>query len=339
MASSKGQPEVISDFGQIWDDMKSRPLLEIVGVSSLSTVGTVLNAPNPVSKGWEALADKLGYSRDKIEMLRQEGNKMYQKCPGELLLETWGGRGSGSTLQVLEQALIDIDRLDVLEELQKAAKDECTLSVTICIHQKERSMTLPGVWGMLTLGQALEGALEETGLRTDDFEIQGSESESGQAMSWTTKARECKGIHLRLVKKKLPQPRVDVTRDEVCWEELTKIPGFHHNIPDDPAAIHTFMFNYLRDEGWYVIRKCENNKLAVSVTYLGEIRHFRIGHTDGRFYFRKDEFQASSLHELIETYKWNDLPAKCGRLNGSAHNTSNPPVPDRERGVRLLKPV
>ncbi|CAH1264602.1 Hypp3036 [Branchiostoma lanceolatum] len=731
MAGSKGQ--VMPDFGQLWEELKSRPLLDIVGISSLSTVGTLLNVSNPgVTKGWEALAEKLGYSRVEVEALRHEGNKLYQKTPGELLLEVWGGRGASSTLQVLEQALRDLDRPDVLEELQKAVKDECALSVTFCTGQQERSLTLPGVLGMSTLRQALEGAVKQTGLRTDDLEIQGSE------MTWTTRARECKGIHLRLVKKGCPQPpehdvrnvrkspptdsprklpivdknavvkaggnnrsskkantvsgpnnrdrpplplrrgqsdrsalrpkhpptaatiinvfatpgtninivnenstlsaatssvdgksvtcrpieasessaqnakenvlptqrsensaersglssavtigkesksvttetcspveetkkqtilssgmpvketkeqtpplsgvpveetrgetqlssdvpieetteltpsfsavpieeqsllssgvpveetknqtqissglpieetrkqillsstspveetreltpplakenktstsgkafhkdqdiltgrdssaprpraevatqpnvrpklppkrtksttiapqvpqqeegflqhtlpfqeddyslplggagqhahpsrtsgriisdrpcgsgchgdrrrRVDSVLDDVTWEEVAKVPGFHHHIPDDPAAIHTFMFNYLRDEGWYVIRKCADDKLAVSVTYLGDIRHYRIHRADGRFYFRRDEFQARSLHELLETYKWNDLPAKpadrpssssSSPNNGAAQSLSTPPVPTRDRGVRLLKPV
>ncbi|XP_066283845.1 uncharacterized protein [Branchiostoma lanceolatum] len=731
MASSKGQ--VTSDFGQLWEELKSRPLLDIVGISSLSTVGTLLNVSNSVTKGWEALAERLGYSRVKVEALRHEGNKLFQKTPGALLLEVWGGRGASSTLQVLEQALRDLDRPDVLEELQKAAKDECALSVTFCTGQQERSLTLPGVLGMSTLRQALEGAVKQTGLRTDDFEIQGSQ------MTWTTRAKECKGIHLRLVKKECPQPpqhdvpavreapptdsprelpiveenavkaglnsrsskkantvsgpnvrdrpplpvrrsqsdgsalhpkhlpstgtvpptiinvfatpgtnihivnensalsaatssvdgksvtcrpieasesstenakenvlptqrsensaersglssavtigkesksvttetcspveetkkqtelssgmpvkeakeqtpplsgvpveetrgetqlssgvpieetteltpsfsavpieeqsllssgvpveetknrtqissglpieetrkqillsstmlveetreltpplskenkatsgkafhkdqggfaagrnssaprpraevatqsnvrpklppkrtkstviapqvaqqkegclqhtlqfqdddyslplggvgqyarpprtsgsiisdrpcggschgdrrrRVDSVVDDVTWQEVAKVPGFHRHIPDDPAAIHTFMFNYLRDEGWYVIRKCADDKLAVSVTYLGDIRHYRIHRAGGRFYFRRDEFQARSLHELLETYKWNDLPAKpadrpspSSRNTGSAQSPSTPPVPTRDRGVRLLKPV
>ncbi|XP_035677091.1 uncharacterized protein LOC118416122 isoform X2 [Branchiostoma floridae] len=617
--SSKEQLK--SDSGQLWEDIKSRPLLEIVGISSLSTVGTLLNVSNPVTKGWEALAETLGYSRVEIEALRHEGNKPYQRSPGVLLLEGWGGRGASSTVQVLEQALLDLDRLDVIEELQQATKDQCNLSVTFHMGQHERSLTLPGVPGMSTLRQALEGAIEQTGLSTDAFEIHGSE------MTWSTRARECKGKHLHLVQKKFPQPRhvseasptdsprepqgvedkprnnrpkltkastvsgpvatstssrvrpaipvqrsqsersalhpkdqpnrtasptinifaapgtsinilngkgamteptpfveskstngqrkeasvlsstqnptenaistphrsdisaernapssetigekipsrtterssvcapvqetkeqvtrsklplpkeetfctsvdsfhkggleassgkigprplgelktqshappklppkknkpsrtasqvpiqeegslqqaeediysrplaecsrptpvpvvseipcgsshgdrrrqLDSVLDDVNWEEIANVPGFHHDIPDDNAAIYTFMFNYLRDEGWYVIRKCADNKLAVSVTYLGDIRHYRIHHTDGRFYFRRDEFQACSLHELIETYKWNDLPAKTDRssaADGSGQDLlSSPPVPARNRGVRLLNPV
>ncbi|XP_047551408.1 death domain-containing membrane protein NRADD-like isoform X1 [Lutra lutra] len=80
-------------------------------------VERLLEVSGEPDKGWQGLADRLGYHADAVEIMAQG------QVPAHTLLRDWAIKeGSGATLRVLEDALAAMGREDVVRLLSSPAE-------------------------------------------------------------------------------------------------------------------------------------------------------------------------------------------------------------------------
>ncbi|XP_066274826.1 caspase-2-like [Branchiostoma lanceolatum] len=73
-----------------------------------------------VSRNWDELAEKLGFTENDIENLRSDKPDQARRC--KAMLRKWKNKyGTGATLQVLQDALISIEQGDTAQELEGGA--------------------------------------------------------------------------------------------------------------------------------------------------------------------------------------------------------------------------
>ncbi|XP_078597522.1 uncharacterized protein LOC144873766 [Branchiostoma floridae x Branchiostoma japonicum] len=386
----------------------------VLGYSSYRKIALRLSDQRAVTENWKGLADKLGYNMEDIENFRVQADAL-KEIPAMLLLKEWSTK-PGATIQVMVDALTEMDRPDVLEIVEEAMKDQFTLHYVVVTAEGVR---LPvhkvQVLGSDSLKNSLQTALEQTGLSTDDLAIQEPDIIEGDiSVGWKSPSRLVKGRQLVLRHKDCPPPpaahqdvpppglsssfpqlsvppiavsspedrgvpvspvsigsldelpglmdNISVISEDVDveWEEpadrgACSLPGWHPNLPDRTKYIHQVMAPYIAADGWFLVRPLDNNRLAVSVTFNGGIRHFKIHRTrDDRYYFHRKQRREESIDDLIKIYSMEGLPtAESRHASRPSHPSDEPPplpprpghyagppaVPTRDSMVYLKHPI
>ncbi|CAH1264603.1 Hypp3037 [Branchiostoma lanceolatum] len=372
------------------------------------------------TENWTDLADKLGYgSMEDISNFRVQA-KALQELPAMLLLKEWS-RKPGATIQVMVDALTEMERPDVLAIVTEAMEDQFTLHYVVVTAEGD---ALPvqrvQVFGNDSLETSLQASLAQTGLRTDDLVIQEPDCvEEDRVVKWKSSSRLVKGRQLVLRHKDHPPPsaahaqgqdmppamtsslsspmlsfppgiavsspedrgapgrdsigsleelqpgldNISVISEDVEWEgsedlsSICSLPGWHPHLPDRKKYIHEVMAPYIAADGWFLVRPLDDHRLAVSVTFNGGIRHFKIHRTrDDRYYFHRKQRRAESIDDLINIYSMEGLPTtESRRLARAPHPADQPPplpprpghdggarppqVPTRDSMVYLKHPI
>ncbi|XP_035676209.1 uncharacterized protein LOC118415609 [Branchiostoma floridae] len=385
----------------------------VLGYSSYRKIAMRLSEERAVTENWTGLADKLGYgSVEDIGNFRVQAEAL-REIPAMLLLKEWSTK-PGATIQVMVDALTEMDRPDVLEIVEEAMKDQFTLHYVVVTAEGVRlPVQRVQVLGSDLLEDSLQTSLEQAGLRTDDLVIQEPDIGGDIPVRWASPSRLVKGRQLVLRHKDCPPPptaqqdlpppgrsfprlsappiaisspedrgvpvspvsigsldelpvmmdNISVISEDREWEGQEdlppcSLPGWHPNLPDRTKYIHQVMAPYIAADGWFLVRPLDNNRLAVSVTFNGGIRHFKIHRTrDDRYYFHRKQRRAESIDDLINIYSMEGLPTaesrRVNRPSRPSHPSDEPPplpprpgqpagppaVPTRDSMVYLKHPI
>ncbi|XP_070558532.1 uncharacterized protein [Ptychodera flava] len=345
------------------------PLFRKTPYSKLKTnvkrkIGMYLSDSYTVANDWVVLAEALGLDNDEITMIRLEGRKE-GKLAGEIMLDLWSNKGNDSTVKVLEDLLIGIQRYDVLDVLYQAL---CQLTCTVIMDQ-DNTVDLPReeltVPEQDSLRVALDGPLRKLGFSPDDLEVN---LVSDRKITWDTETHVLKGYHIYLSKKiPIQMPEVSSSSSPSGTEGLSPLPendnddvevitptsksaneepeyanldvnfGWHQYLPDNKYEIIKVMRDYLKADGYFIIRRTKEGHLAVSVTYMGKIKHFKIYKRKGLWYFYRDGERKDSIEGLIKYYMDMPLVYTQKQLRES-NNSEAPPLPPRV-SLKLKYPV
>ncbi|XP_077986529.1 uncharacterized protein LOC144440931 [Glandiceps talaboti] len=364
----------------IWTVYKMKPVSELKK-TIIAKMGLYLSDKHLIANGWEILAETLGLEPDDIIRIRLEGGKD-GKVVGEVMLECWAKKGQSSTVKVLEDHLIAIDRPDVLQILYQSAFPVCQL--TCSVKDQDMTFDLPHQ-GLVeseeaSLRVALEGPLQRFGYKIDNLEIQPI---SNRKVAWADKTSSVKGCHLVLYvkqplktmqdnKKEDTEPigqtkkqeelgtNTDECKDSMDsdseyviqdvdnisngdhdYENMDFHLGWHPFLPDIKEEIIRVMGSYIRADGYYILRKTKHGHHAISVTYLGKIKHFRVYKKKNNWYIWRSGPRKDSLPNLLMWYKQNPLPL---HTDSASENTETdvsgeaPPLPPRV-SLKLKYPV
>ncbi|XP_019633851.1 PREDICTED: uncharacterized protein LOC109477219 [Branchiostoma belcheri] len=334
-------------------------------------------------ENWTGLAHRLGSgTMEDISNFRVKAQAL-NEVPAMLLLEEWS-RKPGATIQVIVDALTEMERPDVLKIVEDAMEDQFTLHYVVVTAEGHRlPVQRVQVFGCDTLEASLQTSLEQTGLHTDDLVIQEPDVEAYTLVRWSSPSRLVKGRQLVLRHKDCPPPpaaqhtdvltpgspglppwppgaapvfpgspeelygnswssldNISVISEDVEWEGLDdlstcSLPGWHPHLPDRQKYIREAMAPYIAADGWFLIRPLDDNRVAVSVTFNGDMRHFKIHRTsDDRYYFHRKQWRAQSINDLINIYSVEGLPTSESRKVQKPPRTPQPadeppPLPPR----------
>ncbi|XP_077977173.1 uncharacterized protein LOC144432766 [Glandiceps talaboti] len=197
-------------FPSNWEEFKKEPFKN-VQIQFKMKMGIRISTQHPVTGGWEALAESLGFDNDDIARIRLEGQKP-DKYVGCILLDEFGHRGRSSTVQVLEEQLKDFGREDVLNILYASAQLVCQLTCTVKLNGGlSVELSQCRVPEGKTLLEALEADLEMNHLVLDELEFEQIPTLM-ERITWNTKVGKLKGRHLILLQRKPNKSKTDAEK-------------------------------------------------------------------------------------------------------------------------------
>ncbi|XP_077984320.1 uncharacterized protein LOC144438961 [Glandiceps talaboti] len=118
-------------------------------------------------------------------------------------------------------------------------------------------------------------------------------------------------------------------------------PAWHPNIPSSISEIEKVAKTYRRQDGWYFIYPYRGS-IVVTVTFQTILKHFKIFEDrNGKIYFDKEDCKFRTLEDLVEVYKFRDIPVKTSPTTETRLNSDPeaPPLPQRGSHIRLRREI
>ncbi|XP_002738112.1 uncharacterized protein LOC100368082 [Saccoglossus kowalevskii] len=129
--------------------------------------------------------------------------------------------------------------------------------------------------------------------------------------------------------------------EDMCTEN----PAWHPMLTSNFENIQQVTEQYRRQDGWYMIHVYEG-QIILTVTFQKVLKHFQIfQNAQGKVYFDEEDYKSKTLEDLIEVYKFQDLPVKnmSGECRRSSTDTRyvemKPKPPPSGSHIRLKRPI